>query len=155
MSESTQNEQEGNSFKETLEDQFQRERLEWKSWIDEIAAAFKAPIEGLAETQVFIFSKRQLAVEYTYSLISKHANAKKKFQIAWRQEYEKLENSDIRYSEKEKQKLVEAKTANIQYIMSLIQTHIDYLRETTKTIDNMVFGVKHRIDIEDFKRGNR
>lgn len=156
MSENTPNNPEQlPSSKETLEDQFERERREWKEYIEEIAKAFRAPIEGMAETQVSIFSKRQLAVEYTYSLISKHANAKKKFQVAWRQEYEKLENTDIRYGEKEKLKIVESRTSNIQYIMTLIQTHIDYIRETTKTIDNMVFGVKHRIDIEDFKRGNR
>ena len=141
--------------KESVESQFERERLEYKDFINEIANSFRGPIENMAETQVKIFSKRQLAVEYTYSLISKHANAKKRFQIEWKKEYDKLNDSEYRYSEKEKLKLVESQTANLQYLLSLIQSHIDYIRETTKTIDNMVFGVKHRIDIEDFKRGNR
>lgn len=148
--------QEEDSFKkESVETQFQRERLEYKQFIDEIANSFKGPIENMSETQVKIFSKRQLAVEYTYSLISKHASVKKKYQQAWKKEYDNLSDSEFRYGEKEKLKLVDSQTSNYTYLLSLIQSHIDYIRETTKTIDNMVFGVKHRIDIEDFKRGNR
>lgn len=148
-------EEDSSNKKESVESQFQRERLEYKQFIDEIAGTFKGPIENMSETQVKIFSKRQLAVEYTYSLIAKHASVKKKYQQAWKKEYDKLGDSEYRYGEKEKLKLVESQTAGYSYLLSLIQSHIDYIRETTKTIDNMVFGVKHRIDIEDFKRGNR
>jgi hypothetical protein len=58
-------------------------------------------------------------------------------------------------SEKERQRFAEEKTSNAKLKLDILQSHVDFFRETVKTIDNMIFGVKHRLEIEDFRRGNK
>jgi hypothetical protein len=78
----------------------------------------------------------------------------------WIAEYKKaydalIMDQDYRYSEKERQRIAEEKTSNSKLKLDILQSHVDFFRETVKTIDNMIFGVKHRLEIEDFKRGNK
>jgi hypothetical protein len=79
---------------------------------------------------------------------------------SWLAEYKKAYDSllidqDYRYSEKERQRFAEEKTSASKLKLDILQTHVDFFRETIKTIDNMIFGVKHRLEIEDFRRGNK
>jgi hypothetical protein len=64
-------------------------------------------------------------------------------------------DQDYRYSENEKKRIAEERSSGSKLKLDILQTHVDFFRETTKTIDNMIFGVKHRLEIEDFKRGNK
>lgn len=142
--------------KKSIEEKFEDRRVYLKNFIVSLAEEFRGEIEKLAETQTKIFSERQRILEEMYGLISKHSKFKKKKSLQWKEEYKKLsEESDFRYGEKEKLKLIDEKLATITDVMDQIEAQIDYLKESVKTVDNMVFGVKHRIDIEDFKRGNR
>jgi hypothetical protein len=34
-----------------------------------------------------------------------------------------------------------------------IQTHLEFFRETIRTIDSMCYGIKHRLSLEEYKRG--
>jgi len=108
------------------------------------------------DVQVDLYSERQRAAEYMHQLMVLQSKLKK----AWVAEYQKVYNNllldqDYRYSEKEKQRIAEEKTSSAKLKLDILQTHVDFFRETTKTIDNMIFGVKHRLEIEDFKRGNK
>ena len=71
----------------------------------------------------------------------------------WKKAYDDFENSDIRYNDKERMKMADNATSGMKYKTELVSNHIEYFRETVKTIDNMIFGVKHRIEIENFKSG--
>ena len=56
-------------------------------------------------------------------------------------------------SEKEKTKSAEVATLEMKYRTESVSNQIEFFRETVKTLDNMIFGVKHRIEIENFKAG--
>jgi hypothetical protein len=43
--------------------------------------------------------------------------------------------------------------ADIVERKELLQNHLDFMRETIKTIDTQCFGVKHRIALEEYRRG--
>lgn len=146
--------QEASSEKESFSDRFETEKQEWTVRIGDIASRFKN-IEGLAEVQVDLYSQRQLATEYIHQMMVKQSQLKKFWLVEWKKVYDKFENSDVRYGEKERTKFADEATSKIKFKMEMIAHHIDFFRETVKTIDNMIFGVKHRVDIEDFKRGNR
>jgi hypothetical protein len=81
----------------------------------------------------------------------------KKFYLSeWKKAYDALSmNEDFRYNEREKNKMAEEKTSASKLKLDILQTHIDFFKDSIKTIDNMIFGVKHRLEIEDFKRGNK
>ena len=137
-------------------ERFELERSTWSEDIKDIASRFKLAVENMVDVQVDLYSKRQQAVDYTHQLIVLQSRLKKAWNTEWKKAYDSiLLDQDYRYSEKEKQKYADEKTSASKLKIEIVQTHIDFFRETTKTIDNMVFGVKHRLEIEDFKRGNK
>jgi hypothetical protein len=136
-------------------ERFEQERNEWTGDIKDVSSRFKN-VEDMVEVQVDLYSKRQQAVEYMHQLMVLQSRLKK----AWITEYKKaydslLMDADYRYSEKEKQRIAEEKSSASKLKLDVLQTHVDFFRETIKTVDNMIFGVKHRLEIEDFKRGNK
>lgn len=150
-----QTQPEASSEQVSYVERFATERTEWTAEIKGIAARFKN-VEDLVDVQVDLYSKRQQAVEYMHQLMVLQSRLKK----AWVTEYKKAYDAlgleqDFRYSEKEKQRLADEKTSLSKLKLDVLQSHVDFFRETVKTIDNMVFGVKHRLEIEDFRRGNK
>jgi hypothetical protein len=149
----TQNQKDPSS--ETYLERFERERNEWTEKVNLIASHFKK-IDDMVEVQVDLYSQRQLAVDYIQQLMSLQTRLKKAWLTEWKKVYESLvTDQDYRYSEKERTKFADEKTGNGKLKIDIMQVHIDFFRETVRTIDNMIFGVKHRVDIEDFKRGNK
>lgn len=132
---------------------FVQERDEWTKTIKNISLRFKR-VEDLAEVQIDLYSTRQDIVEYMYRLGAIQSKVKKKWMSEYKKAYDDLSlNQDLRYTDKEKAKFAEEKTGELKTHLDIFQNHIDFFKESIKTIDNMVFGVKHRIEIEDFKRG--
>jgi hypothetical protein len=140
---------------ETYLERFERERSEWTERTNAVAARFKN-VEDMVEVQVDLYSNRQLAVDYMQQLTSLQTRLKKAWLSEWKKVYESLlVDQDYRYSEKERTKIADEKTGVAKLKIDIMQVHIEFFRETIRTIDNMIFGVKHRIDIEDFRRGNK
>ena len=136
-------------------ERFEKERLEWTEELKNISARFKK-IEDLVDVQVDLYSKRQLGVEYIYQLVTLHSRLKRSWVTEYKKEYDMLIlNQDFRYSEKERMRMAEEKTYSSKLKLDILQSHIDFFRETLKTMDSMIFGIKHRMEIEDFRRGNK
>jgi hypothetical protein len=136
-------------------ERFEQERNEWTEDVRGISARFKN-IDDMIDVQVDLYSKRQQAVEYMHQLMVLQSRLKKTWIAEYKKAYDALiMDQDYRYSEKERQRIAEEKTSNSKLKLDILQSHVDFFRETVKTIDNMIFGVKHRLEIEDFKRGNK
>lgn len=144
-----------NQPKKGIVEQFEDERGAWTSKVKDLARRF-SKIEDMVEVQVDLYSDRQIAVEYVHQLIMTHAKVKKAYNVEWKKWYDHFTNNmDYRPGEKEKMKLIDEKTGDYLLKLQIVQTHIDFMRETVKTIDNMIFGIKQRNEIEDFRRGNK
>jgi hypothetical protein len=134
-------------------EKFVGERRGWTDSVTSIGRRFRE-VENLAEVQVDLYTKRQEAIEYQYKLIAVHTKLKNMFAVQWKRAYEEAgRDDDVRFSEKEKTKTADAGTANLKFKTETVSNQIEFFRETIKTIDNMIFGVKHRIEIENFKAG--
>jgi hypothetical protein len=132
---------------------FVQERDEWTKSIKNISSRFKK-VEDMDQVQIDLYSSRQDIVEYMYRLGAIQANVRKRWMSAYKKAYDDLSmNQDYRYTDREKSKFAEEQTGELKTQLDIFQNHIDFFKESIKTIDNMVFGVKHRIEIEDFKRG--
>lgn len=148
-----ENQTNSSSEKKNFIEQFEYERQDWTSIIRGIASRFKI-VENMVEVQVDLYSERQRAVDYMQQLTILQSRLKKKYESEWKKAYDDLAlNTDFRYNERERAKFASEKTSESKLKIDILQTHIEFFRETIKTIDNMIFGVKHRIEIEDFKRG--
>ncbi len=136
-------------------ERFALERKNWTDTVKNIAARFKN-VEDLIDVQVDLYSERQRATDYVHELSVLYSRLKKLHLAEWKKAYESLSlDQDFRYNEKEKSKLADEKSSISKLKLEILQTHVDFFRETVKTIDNMIFGVKHRLEIEDFRRGNK
>jgi len=136
-------------------ERFASERTEWTTKIKDIAKRFKN-VEDLVDVQVDLYSQRQVAVDYMQELTVLQSRLKKTHLTEWKKAYEKLTlNEDYRYNEKEKNRMADEMTSVSKLKIEILQNHIDFFRESVRTIDNMIFGVKHRLEIEDFRRGNK
>jgi hypothetical protein len=139
--------------KKDFTESFGDERTSWSNEVRDISRRFR-DVDNLAEVQVDLYSKRQEAVEYLYKLMGIFTKLKKIHTVEYKKAYDEAgRNEDIRFSEKEKTRAAETVTVNIKFKMDSVTNHIDFFRETIKTIDNMIFGVKHRIEVENFKSG--
>lgn len=146
-------ENQNSSEKKGFIEQFESERQAWTSLIKNIASRFKI-VENMAEVQVDLYSQRQLAVDYMQQLSVLQSRLKKNYESEWKKAYDDLAlNQDFRYNERERVKFATERTSTSKLKIDILQIHIEYFRETIRTLDNMIFGVKHRIEIEDFKRG--
>jgi hypothetical protein len=140
--------------KESIFDRFSRERNEWSIIVKEIASRFKGNVEELHEVQVDLYSKRQEALEYKNQLTVTFSKLKKKYNEEWSKVYNDLTfDSDYRYNEKEKAREADTKVGELKLRLEALQSHVEFFKDTMGTIDNMIFGVKHRIEIEDYRRG--
>lgn len=136
-------------------ERFEQERNEWTDDVKSISSRFKN-IDDMVDVQVDLYSKRQQGVEYMHQLMVLQSRLKKTWIAEYKKAYDSLiMDQDYRYSEKERQRIAEEKTSTSKLKLDILQSHVDFFRETIKTIDNMIFGVKHRLEIEDFKRGNK
>jgi hypothetical protein len=149
------NQKEISSEQVSYVERFEQERTEWTSDVKNIAFRFKI-VEDLIDVQVDLYSKRQQAVEYMHQLMVLQSRLKKTYIAEYKKVYDSLMlDQDFRYSEKERQRISEEKTSTPKLKLEILQSHVDFFRETVKTIDNMIFGIKQRLEIEDFKRGNK
>lgn len=136
-------------------ERFENERLEWTERVRGIASRFKN-VEDLVDVQVDLYSERQRATDYVSQLYITQSKLKKAHLAEWKKAYDALTvNHDFHYNDREKAKMADEKTSATKLKLDIVQTHIDFFRETVKTVDNMIFGVKHRLEIEDFRRGNK
>ena len=137
---------------ETIQERFYRERREWETKVKGLSKRIK-DINEIAELQVDVYSSRQELVEYYHYLISlvsaKNAELRKK-------KRERLEfyttGYDYKLDKQEKEMYIQVDLEDMYIIRDEMENHMKYISATMNTIDNIIFGIKHRITLEEYKR---
>jgi hypothetical protein len=133
---------------------FEGERNEWKEKIQVISLQMK-DIKTLAKAQVDLFSQRQILLEYSYKLASIISKLNTKYRSEKSRKLKDYsENNDVRYGSNEKTVLIEGDLSEILEKIELVEGHRKFIDQTTQTVDHMLYGVKSRIALEDYLRGN-
>jgi hypothetical protein len=136
-----------------MESQFGDERAEWTERIRELSIRMKN-IREMAEVQVDLYSDRQRLLEYAYKLgqFLTRLNSKYRADRRTKMIYYSEEHN-TRYGANEKTSLIDGDLAEIKRKIDLVDNHMSFVNETTKTIDHMLYGIKSRISLEEFMRG--
>lgn len=139
---------------ESLAEKFTKERFEWTDKIKNMAQRLKKVFE-IHELLTEVYTERQRAVEYNHYLI----NLMNRVNISYRKQYaEKYEH----YSFQSQKRFPNETTKNNQILSEMseivnqkeqLANHAKFMENTTKTIDNLIFGIKYRIEIEQMSRG--
>jgi hypothetical protein len=144
-----------NSFDDKDEDifkRFERERIEWTESIDNLSQQLRE-IDGLADLQTRVYSERQKAVEYYHYLMSLLANKNREYRKKYKDRFEFYSYSyDLRIKDDLKASFIANDLSEIFSIKEALENHMKFIDKTIGTVDNIIFGIKHRISIEEYKR---
>lgn len=145
-------ESEGSS-KRSIAEEFEEERKKWKDKVIEMANKVNK-LDQVAALQVDLYSSRQIIIErisklYQYLSIYNSAYKSKKKELFIKYTVD----SDIKLGQGEKIIMVEGDLADLQKKLNLIEHHIDYYKETVKNLDSMLYGVRNKLQIEQFLSG--
>ena len=104
---------------------------------------------GLKEVQVKMLSLRQRLLEDNHTLLENLSVFKKKYRDERAKQMEQLStNLQHRYQYNEKNVIIDGKTANVKEIVDTIENQISFFVDSIKTVDNVLFGIKTRVEIE-------
>jgi len=139
--------EEGMNVKQSISEKFKQERdnysLEIRRNIEKLNN-----IRDLKEAQIFFLSTRQRLLEDNHTLIDTLSKLNKSYRQKKGKEWENASNQNIRYQSHEKKVIVEGKTSDMQETVEIIENQIAFMDGTIKTVDNVLFGLKTRIDLE-------
>jgi hypothetical protein len=133
---------------------FDNERAEWTEKIQVVSLNLK-DIKTVAKAQVDLFSYRQILLEYSFKLagiISKLNSRYRNDKSRKLREYS--ENTDVRYGANEKTVLIEGDLIQVTEKIEIVEGHRKFIDQTVQTVDHMLYGIRHRIMLEDYLRGN-
>lgn len=142
-----------NEINEQLISRFKKERTEWTDRVKDMSERLR-DIYKIADLQVDIYSYRQIAVEYSHTLMVHLTKVNQLFRAKKIERWEHYtRNYDLRMDKDPKELHIYVDIADINERRELLQNHLDYMKETIKTIDTISFGIKHRIQLEEYRRG--
>jgi hypothetical protein len=137
---------------ENLSQRFERERLEWTEKITALSKMLKS-IDETAELQTEVYSQRQIAVEYYHYIMTLLANKNREYRKKYKERFEFYSNSyDYRVKDEIKSTFIANDLSEIYSIKESLENHMKFMDKTIGTIDNIIFGIKHRISLEEYKR---
>ena len=105
-------------------------------------------IKNLKEVQIFFLSTRQRLLEENHTLMEHLSKLKRNYRDKKGKAWETVSNLNMRYQAHEKKVIVDGKITNIQETIEIIENQISFFSETIKTVDNVLFGLKTRLDLE-------
>ena len=132
---------------ESLNSLFLETRNFWVKKIKDHTSNFKT-IEKITELQAELFYDRQIILEQKHKLYEKLikrnndlTRSKKNVII------DILTKTDIKFTAKDKDICIDSELSEKVEISQIIENHINYLEQTIKTIDNIIYGIKYRLNL--------
>lgn len=146
--------QEEKSEKETLEDRFSKERFSWSSKIKTLSGRLSS-VEGTSQLMTEIYTERQLALEYYHYIISLLVKINKSYNKQYSEKYKFYKyNSQERLPNDNLIKIrINSELEEIKEKREILDNHAKFMDGTVKTIDNIIYGIKYKVEITQIGRG--
>lgn len=125
------------------------QRTEWTERITSLAKEIKAGT-NLEEVSSLTLSYRQILVENLASINTKIRSQKSVVDKLYKQKWIEYYNYDYKLSDKQKEKFLDADLAEDRQIFSMLETQMQFIEASIKTLDNMGFAIKNRLDMSKY-----
>lgn len=129
-----------------LDEYLSKQREDWTGKIKGLTNDLKLG-NNLEEVSAYTLSYRQILVEQLATMGNKIRSQKsvidKKYKDKWIEYY----NFDYKLTDRQREKFVEADIADDTHILELLQTQKSFIEGSVRTLDNMGFAIKNRLDI--------
>lgn len=141
-------------YQDTYEEKLKNIQNKWVDKIKELNEKMKnlSSLDGLLNE---IYSERQNACDYYFSLLSILTKLSRKYKSEYAIKYSYYKTqSQIRFtSDSSINNQIEADLEEIKGQISMIETHGKYMQETIKTIDNLIYGINNKIRVYELING--
>ena len=130
-----------------LDDYLGTQRTEWTDKIKDLTIKLKRGIE-LDEVSSYTLSYRQILVEQLATMCSKIRSQKSTCQKAYKSKWIEYYNFDYKLTDKQREKFIDADISEEKQVLDLLESQKNFIEGSIKTLDNMGFAIKNRLDIE-------
>jgi predicted nucleic acid-binding Zn-ribbon protein len=130
----------------TIEEIFSDKRAIIKSDIERIINNLKN-LNSLMLGQTEAYSERHLCVDEIHKLMDIYNKLQEKYKSERFKVRNELKAGD-RYA-KDISEEIDSKTSSIKKQLDTINSQIEFFKETIKTLDQMLYGIKYRLDYEN------
>ncbi len=135
-----------------LEDRVNKSRASWNQKIISLIESIK-DINKVAEAQIFMLSYRHQLTDKMAELKLSLYKVQSRYDFYFKQQYRYYRRSDSEYDLKlnggETSKFVAADITLLRRQQKIIESHIEYYQEVVKTLDNLGFAIKRRMELSD------
>lgn len=149
-------EQQQKTSKQVIEEKFSAQRRDYSNEIL-TAVHMLEDVRQLVKAKVIFLSTRQRLLEDHHMVIENYNKQAKKYRELKAQEIMNASNNmAVRLNEREKDKYIDGQPtiSSIKAAMDLLQNQSNFLSESIKTIDQVLFSLKVRIDVEKMLNGD-
>ena len=129
-----------------LDEYLDSQRIEWTSKIRQLSEDLKHG-SNLEEVSAYTLSYRQIMVEQLASIGTKIRSQKSACDRLYKQKWIEYYNYDYKLTDKQRERFLEADMADDKHMLELLETQKAFLEGSIKTLDNMGFAIKNRLDI--------
>lgn len=139
---------------ESLEDKFTRERSEWIKKTEELSKRVKNVLD-IPLLMTDLYTERQTCVEYYHYLISILIKVNKEYKSRYAERYDFWTwKSQIKYpNENAKNIKIQTEIGDLVQKREMMENHSKYIQSTISTIDNIIYAIPRRVEIEQISRG--
>ena len=139
---------------ESLDEKFARERAEWGTKIVDMSKKMKQ-IFDIPLLMVDIYTERQTCIEYYHYLMSILHKLNREYNARYTERNDFWSfKSQIRYpNETAKNYKIATELADLVLKRETINNHCKFLDKTAATIDNLIYAIPRRVEIEQISRG--
>ena len=143
-----------------IEEYFEERRSYWMQIVSSMNERLLR-MDDITSLQGEIFTRRQEAVENYHNLSATLAKKAKKYKEDSAQKYKeirllKVAQGSTTYmfpTEGSVREQIEAQLSDDKYLIDIMENHINYLDNTIKTIDGLIYSIQNRIKVEEIKIG--
>lgn len=131
----------------TLEERFKEERADWNDKIIKLIESIKHTSK-LSESQVIQLSYRQMIQDKLAEYRILHEKRQEMFDKQMTERFREYKlGYDIKLSSSETQAFIQTDCKALKLQLKMIHTQITYFEESIKTLDNIGYAIKNKIEI--------
>ena len=140
--------------KPPLQIHIEEREKEWLIKIGKLNEQLKT-LEGIRDLQTTIVTERQIAVDYYYKVLRMLSTLNKEYRPKYVDTYDYFKTrSDIRLnSDQAIAAHVQGKLASSLMDIELMNNHAKYMQETIKSIDDIIYAIQNRLQLEKLIKG--
>jgi hypothetical protein len=129
-----------------LDEYLGKQRIDWTDKIKELTVNLKKGIE-LEEVSAYTLSYRQILVEQLASMSNKMRAQKATVDQRYKQKWIEYYQYDYKLTDKQRERFLESDLAEDKQLYDLLETQKSFIEASVKTLDNMGFAIKNRLDM--------